>query len=382
MLKIRQLLTFAFLVLISDGVSAQVADSTAQKVVKDSAIAREVLDTSAVKTKEIINEVVASKDSVVSEDKVEYLSQVTQFGFKNLFLNYTYNPTMPYDQQVNPYAENYMRSYMRDHSAYLHKLQESAGTYFNLIDGILSKYGLPHELKYLAVIESNLKSNALSSAGARGPWQFMDYTARGYGLRVDDQTDERTDYVKSTHAAARYLLKLYRDMDDWLLVIAAYNGGPGRVYDAMRKSGSRNFWRLQYYLPEESRNHVKKFIATHYVMENDNAASSGFYARKPTPDPVIPDSLKENLTSMTISGRFVAEVTAAVIEMNPEDFKLLNPNMNNVLSNGDDFELQLPKDKMELFQQKKNDILNKSVEALLNNAIQESRTEYDKKKSS
>src|SRR5690606_30506303 len=116
-------------------------------------------------------------------------------------------------------------------------------------------------------IESNLKSNALSSAGARGPWQFMDYTAREYGLQVNRMIDDRIDYGKSTHAASKYLLSLYKDLKDWLLVIAAYNGGPGRVYSAIKRSGSRNFWDLQYYLPEESRNHVKKFIATHYIME-------------------------------------------------------------------------------------------------------------------
>ncbi len=83
--------------------------------------------------------------------------------------------------------------------------------------------------------------------------------------------DERTDYYKSTHAAAKYLRDLYTEFGDWLLVIAAYNGGPGNVYSAIRKSGSRNFWDLQYYLPAESRTHVKKFIGTHYVFEGQEA---------------------------------------------------------------------------------------------------------------
>src|SRR5690606_4422797 len=100
-----------------------------------------------------------------------------------------------------------------------------------------------------------------SWAGASGPWQFMPSTARDFGLVVKPGQDDRRDYIKSTHAAAQYLLQLYRKMHDWLLVIAAYNGGPGRVYEAIKKSGSRNFWELQHYLPEESRNHVKKFIA-------------------------------------------------------------------------------------------------------------------------
>ncbi|MBK8494331.1 MAG: lytic transglycosylase domain-containing protein [Chitinophagaceae bacterium] len=89
---------------------------------------------------------------------------------------------------------------------------------------MLSQYGLPRELKYLAVIESNLSTKATSWVGAGGPWQFMPYTARDYGLVVNNVLDERRDYYKSTHAAARYLLTLYGQMKDWLLVIAAYNG--------------------------------------------------------------------------------------------------------------------------------------------------------------
>ena len=184
-----------------------------------------------------IEDVIKSK-TPVKKEKVEYLSQVTRYGFKNLFKNYSYNAAMPYSSQVNPYAENYMEDYLQSHTKYLQNLQQTALPYFNFIDGILTHYGLPKELKYLAVIESNLKPYALSSAGARGPWQFMSYTARDYGLQVNQLVDDRIDYYKSTNAAAKYLLTLYKDLKDWLLVIAAYNGGPGRVYSAIRKSGS------------------------------------------------------------------------------------------------------------------------------------------------
>jgi len=336
-------------------------------------------DTSIAKTDEIINEVVQAKTPDVSKENVEYLSQVTRYGFKNLFRNYTYNPTIPYSQQVNPYAENYMQSYLNSHTSYLHKLQKTGVPYFNLIDGVLSQYGLPHELKYLAVIESDLKANALSSAGARGPWQFMDYTARDYGLKINDQVDERTDYTKSTRAAARYLLSLYKDLNDWMLVIAAYNGGPGRVYSAIKKSGSRNFWKLQYYLPEESRNHVKKFIATHFVMGNGNAGLGTIYGKQKEPE--IPDSLKDNLASSMISGRYDAGVIAHTVDMDISVFNALNPDLNTVLSTGEDFKLQLPEDKMKIFENRKYEILNKSVEALINGAIMESRTVYGNKKS-
>jgi len=90
------------------------------------------------------------------------------------------------------------------------------------------------------------------------------------GLKVNRRADERMNYYKSTRAAARYLKDLHREFKDWLLVLAAYNGGPSPVYKAIRKSHSRNFWVLQKYLPAESRQHVKKFIATAYYFEREN----------------------------------------------------------------------------------------------------------------
>jgi membrane-bound lytic murein transglycosylase D len=138
---------------------------------------------------------------------------------------------------------------------------------FSIIDSVFNRYNLPVELKYLAVIESELKPAALSRVGARGPWQLMPGTAQDLGLKITRQCDERVNYYKSTGAAAKYLRDLYAQFGDWLLVLAAYNAGPKPVYAAIRESGSKNFWILQNYLPAESRDHVKKFIATHYYFE-------------------------------------------------------------------------------------------------------------------
>ncbi len=306
-------------------------------------------------------------------ENVQYVSQVTKYGFKNLFKNYSYNSTMPYSAQVNPYAENYMQDYLQAHGKYLKQLKLNSMSYFNYIDGILSQYGLPKELKYLAVIESDLKSNALSIAGARGPWQFMSYTARDYGLQVNKYVDDRTDYYKSTNAAAKYLLSLYKDLKDWLLVIAAYNGGPGRVYSAIKKSGSRNFWQLQYYLPEESRNHVKKFIATHYIMEttnnDDKQPENNFdYTSLKNEDKVKPDlSASEDSTSkvVTVSGRYSAAIIAKNLNIEMDDFNHYNPGFDNMLATGTSYGLRLPNDKMDLFIANKYVILNECVQQLL-----------------
>jgi membrane-bound lytic murein transglycosylase MltF len=129
-------------------------------------------------------------------------------------------------------------------------------------------------LRYLAVVESELRTSATSRVGAKGPWQLMPETAQILGLKVDQDCDERTDYYKSTPAAARYLKDLYAQFGDWLLVLAAYNGGPAPIHHAIRRSGSRNFWVLQRYLPTETRRHVKRFIATHYYFEGHGSVTT------------------------------------------------------------------------------------------------------------
>ena len=336
----------------------------------------------------VIDEVIESK-AALKKEKVDYLSQVTKYGFRNLFKNYSYNASMPYSSQVNPYAENYMQDYLHSHTKYLQNLKQTGISYFNFIDGILAQYGLPKELKYLAVIESNLKSTALSSAGARGPWQFMSYTAKDYGLQVNQYADDRTDYFKSTNAAAKYLLNLYKDLRDWLLVIAAYNGGPGRVYTAIKKSGSRNFWDLQYYLPEESRNHVKKFIATHYIMETGNREENSTAARFNYSSLSSGDSTsvlnlstteKSGLAKMPVSGRYKAAIIAKNIDMDDKDFDRYNPGFDNMLATGAIYNLQLPNDKMTLFVANKYPILNECVQQLLGSANQDTKMVYGKKK--
>ncbi len=333
----------------------------------------------------IINDVLQQR-TPPKKDKVQYFSQVTKYGFKNLFANYAYNPTLPYRSQVNPYAETYMQDYLKVHSKYLVRMKSWAGPYFNLIDNILIQYGLPRELKYLAVIESNLNTSATSWVGAGGPWQFMPYTARDYGLQVGNGIDERRDYYKSTHAAARYLLNLYRQLHDWLLVIAAYNGGPGRVYDAIKRSGSRNFWALQYQLPTESRNHVKKFIATHFVMEGTGgittvSASGGGYLGtwqgNPCANTINPQDVnKPQLTEMEatdvevlgISGKFNSLVIAKNLSMDINQFNRFNPFFDNLLATNGNYDLRLPADKMQLFVSNKYQILNECVQVMLSDA--------------
>ncbi|MBL0199882.1 MAG: lytic transglycosylase domain-containing protein [Chitinophagaceae bacterium] len=310
------------------------------------------------------------------KEKVQYFSQVTKYGFKNLFAKYNYNPLLPYSSQINPNAESYMQDYLNAHSKSLLQMKNWGQPYFNLIDNILSQYGLPRELKYVAVIESNLKTGATSWVGAAGPWQFMPETARQYGLVVNGYIDERRDYIKSTHAAARYLLNSYKVYHDWLLVLASYNGGLGNVNKAIRNSGSKNFWSLQYYLPGESRNYVKKFIATHYVMEGSGGVTTAGGSFNPSFDiggganpydikPNLTDEEKEFATTQSITGKFNSLIISKNLAMDIVTFNRYNPDFDNMMSLNGNYDLRLPSDKMQLFLANKYVILNECVQLLL-----------------
>ncbi len=176
--------------------------------------------------------------------------------------------TKSYFGEKNDYVNNYVRTYLEVHNKTLNNVQNSSSKPFTIIDDVLEKKQLPKELKYLAVIESALNHNAVSRAGAVGPWQLMESTAKMMGLSVTRRKDDRTDWSKSTAAATKYLELLYGQLDDWLLVIAAYNSGPTPVQRAIDRTGSRNFWDIKEYLPRETQGHVLAFIATASIFEN------------------------------------------------------------------------------------------------------------------
>jgi membrane-bound lytic murein transglycosylase D len=137
--------------------------------------------------------------------------------------------------------------------------------YFPMFEDVFDSYGLPAELKYMAIIESALNPNAVSRVGATGLWQFMYSTGRMYGLTINSVVDERRDPLKSTHAAARYIRDLYSIYNDWILVIAAYNCGPGNVNKAIRRSGNKkDYWEIFYRLPRETRGYIPQYVAAVY----------------------------------------------------------------------------------------------------------------------
>jgi membrane-bound lytic murein transglycosylase D len=302
------------------------------------------------------------------------------FYFKDLFetdalaINANSGPTL------NPRAVTFVEDYIGKYGKDLIKMKEWGRPFFNMMDGVFLQYSLPRELKYLAVIESRLNPVSVSWAGAVGPWQFMPGTATALGLKVNRSIDERTNYYKSTHAAAKYLIDLYKQFGDWLLVIAAYNGGPANVLKAIRKSGgSRNFWDIQYHLPAESRTHVKKFIATHYIFEGQGglttltrAETSTHYGEKGVflVNRKLDKSELENSKEQTVSGKYHSLIIARNITMDINEFNRYNPDFDKVMaSSANSYEMKLPVEKMELFNANKYKILNESIQLLLTNAV-------------
>ncbi len=273
------------------------------------------------------------------------------------------NSSINWDE-LNPRAISFVKDYLEVHEERLENMKTWGAPYFLIIENILAKYRLPKTLKYLAVIESNLKSTAVSSAGAVGPWQLMPETARELGLVVDDQKDERTDLTRSTHAASKYLQQLYEKWGDWLLVIAAYNGGPARVDNIIKKKKSDDFWAIQNNLPTESRNHVKKFIATHYIFEKDGSETTGKIAKPEVPAIILNEGDLKISDTLTISGKYSSKVISKFMGMELEQFQRWNQGFERKISEGP-VTIRIPKEKLNLFYEKKSEILSESVEVMI-----------------
>jgi len=318
---------------------------------------------------------VADGDPVTPKKDTTAVSSDKQ-AFKSLFTANTYDASKPYITQLNPKAVPFVQDYMRREGKEFEKMKSWGRPYFELYDNILTQYSLPKELKYLSVIESHLRSGLVSWAGAVGPWQLMDYEAKRFGLRVTRAVDDRMDYYKSTHVAAKLLKELYAEFGDWLLVIAAYNGGAGRVKQAIKKAKSKDFWDLQYFLPEETRNHVKKFIGTHYIFEGSGGlttmtagetASQQAYTAGLNSDSLsfTTEQLAQTKT-IEIGGRYLSKIVAGHLVMSIAEFNKWNPGFDKILAEGKKYMLRLPKDRMEVFEAKKGEILLESVKTILN----------------
>jgi len=209
-------------------------------------------------------------------DRETFTSNVPDNVFIQRLSNMNSYITLPYNQTV----KNYMILYAEKMPSKMASMLGLAKYYFPIFEETFNRHGLPEELKYMAVIESALNPIAVSRAGAKGMWQFMHTTAKGYGLKINSYVDERLDPVKSAEAAARFLEDSYRIFGDWNLAISSYNCGSGNVNKAIRRAGgNKDFWTIYEYLPKETRGYVPAFVGAMYAFT---------YYREHgiTPDPV------------------------------------------------------------------------------------------------
>jgi membrane-bound lytic murein transglycosylase D len=218
--------------------------------------------------------------------------------------------------RVTSAVKSYISTYVIKKSDKANAMLGRRLTYFPLFEQKLKEQGLPQDLKYLAVVESALNPLAVSHAGAVGLWQFMPATGEEYGLYLSKAVDERVDPVQSTEAAVKYLKNLHRQYNDWALALAAYNSGPGRVNAAIKRARSRNFWRIQAFLPTETRNYVPAFIAASYICNYH--LLHGLHPQYPDQDEQMTAYLKifETLTFREIANATGVEYTV-IKNLNP-----------------------------------------------------------------
>ncbi len=196
-------------------------------------------------------------------DSVHFTSNVSDEILQSRLEGMNSFITLPYNETVR----NYMVLYSEKMPTKMSNILSLCQYYMPIFEETFSKYDLPDELKYVAIIESALNPVAVSRAGAKGMWQFMTKTAKSYGLEINSFVDERLDPFKASDAAARYLEDSYRLFGDWNLAISSYNCGPGNVNKAIRRSGSRDFWSVYDYLPRETRGYVPAFVGAMYAIK-------------------------------------------------------------------------------------------------------------------
>ena len=227
------------------------------------------------------------------------------------------NQKTPFNVEYNPILEQVIKSFLKNRRSSLERLMTLSDYYFPMFEQEMSNQKIPLEMKYLAIIESALNPKARSRAGATGLWQFMYSTGKGYGLEVNNYVDERSDPIRSTKAAAKYLNELYKIFGDWDLTLAAYNSGPGNVTKAIRRSnGKTNYWNLRPYLPRETAGYVPAFLATLYIFEY--AKEHGFKPQKRANHVFETDTIR---VKQAISFKDISDITG----MDVKDIQFFNP---------------------------------------------------------
>ena len=264
-------------------------------------------------------------------DSVRFTSDVSDEEMIRRLADMNSFISLPFNDNV----KNYIILYSEKMKERMGRILGLSQYYFPVFEDILSKYSLPLELKYMAIVESMLNPTATSRAGAKGIWQFMYATGRSYGLEITSYVDERMDVEKSMDAAARYLSDAYRIFGDWALAMSSYNCGAGNVSKAIRRAGgSMDYWDIYPYLPRETRGYVPAFVGVMYAMTYHQE-----YGIEPQ-DVGMPAATDTFEIRKNLHFRQISDVVGVPIE----EIETLNPQYFNNIIPGDNhsYILRLP----------------------------------------
>jgi membrane-bound lytic murein transglycosylase D len=253
------------------------------------------------------------------------------------------NNLTPIELEYNERVRRYIDVYTIERRDHLAKIIGLAEYYFPIFEEALDKYSLPLELKYLAIVESALDPRAISSTAAVGLWQFKINTSTMFDLEVNSYIDERCDPLKATEAACSYLEYLYRIFNDWQLALAAYNGGPGVVSNAIERSGGKtSFWDIQPFLPDQTKGYVPAFIAVNYAMN---------YYKEHNIEPVRPDFIYIEVDTVVARKAVSFSRISEIINVPIETLQFLNPSYRKdyIPKLKDGAVVVLPKNKIKTF---------------------------------
>ena len=295
-------------------------------------------------------------------DSVRFTTDVPDSVLMNRLARMNSFISLPYNETV----KNYMILYSEKMPTKMGEMLGLAQYYMPIFEETFRQYGLPMELKYVAIIESALNPRAESRVGAKGMWQFMYRTAINYGLKVDSYTDERMDPIASVDAAARYFRDAYRIFGDWALAISAYNCGSGNVNKAIKRAGGRtDFWSVYDYLPRETRGYVPAMVGAMYAFRY--ASEYGL-----RPDPI---SLPVYVDTFHIHKNLHFRQVSEILGIPLDDVRDLNPQYYTdiVPGEGGDEVIRLPFNYTSAFLDLQDSIYRHKTDVLFAAKVQDGR---------